>query len=362
MVNKAKQFLSAGSWYSVGGPMSDVALSTRVRLARNLANFPFPFCLTDSGKERINSIVSGSFSRLQDAERYQFVPLCGLDKLGARVFAEWGLIKPDEESTAALIISGGGNISCRTNSTDHIRMAAFLPGLDCTGAYKLCHALDEGLQQDIQFAAAYDFGYLSASVSDTGSGMKVSVRVHLPCLALDGRIPLIVEELASRSLSMSSCYGAGGLFESALGAFYQISTVHSFSGSEFDQLAAVTAAVTYVAEKERAARDTYVEQKHTVLSGVVHRYYGLAKYSAFVDMREAVEIISALKLGVDSGLLGGMEDSSFVSMLYRICTGNLEFVIKKGSFSFEKDVDSTELRVRRLRAEILKEELKNITG
>lgn len=358
---RKQQMHGADSWYSAGGAECDVVLSTRVRLARNLANFPFPAKLRESDGERIQSIVTDAFNHLEDAGSYHISSLDGVNPLAIRIFQERGLLKPDySEKECGIVLCNDGKISCTINTLDHIRIASFSPGFDFDSAFSRAHEVDEGLQRSIQFAASYDFGYLTSSVMDCGSGLKLSVRVHLPALSLLGRIASLSRELCAKGLGFSASYGSGSQ-GSSLGAFYQLYSMNSTAGTEFDQVATLAGACKKLVEAERAARDECMKNRLSEVRNIMYRSVALARYSMFVPLRESIELISGVKFGKEMGFLAGIEDSTIHGLLYNVQEAHLEYMRKSGDFKFEKDIASDDAKkIERLRALILQENFEDI--
>jgi protein arginine kinase len=350
---------AGGAWYSGTGAEGDVILSTRVRLARDLANFPFPENFRGDDGMRVQTLVFDSFSRFENPDQYQVVDIGTLDGTGTRILSERGVL--DTPAGTGLVIRSDGRVCCTVNSSDHVRIAAFVPGLDGDSALGLCRTIDESMQQSLQFAASYDFGFLTASVNDAGSGMKLSFRAHLPAVSFCGKTAELSQSLQEKGFSLSACFGAGSAYGASLGSYYQIASVSAFNGSELDQLAALTAAGKYVAETERKFRRECAENKPTAVRDCVYRAYAAVKFGRFVTQREAVGIISGIKWGRDTGLLNGVEDSELCALLYRIQEGHLGFLLGNGSFNFEKDVEQDPAqKMNRLRALILQEAFENI--
>lgn len=354
------------AWYSFPGAENDVVLSTRVRLARNLANFPFPQKLSGGDGERVRALLFDAFNRVEDSERYHSIFVNQLDSLGATILQERGVLpeRAASERNSGIILRNDGRLACTVNIGDHVHISSFASGLDCDGAFSVCHALDLQLQQSVQFAASYDHGYLTTSLLDAGSGMKLSVRMHLPCLSLQGRLRSVMDDMASKGIAVTACFGAGGLNGvsslgsrgAALGAFYQLTSTNSFTGSEIDQIAVVASSAKQLLEQERAAREECATTMVSDIKNYLYRSIALARYSLFVPLREAIDLISGIKLGNDLKLVNGIDAAGIHALLYRVQNGHLEFVAKNGTFQFEKDIaTNTQKKNDRLRALILQE-------
>jgi protein arginine kinase len=358
------------SWYTKDGPESDVVLSTKIRVARNLATFPFPDRLRPQDKDRVRSIVFNAFGHLEGCEDYQAVAVQNLDPLGLRILEERGSFpKIDNAESLGVILRGDGKISCVVNVIDHIRTSVYSSGLDVEETMHLSQKIDRGLQSMLQFAASYDFGYLTASVLDAGSGMRISVRMHLPSLSYQGKIKSVMESLNEDSVMLKASFGSGGVDNvsgtgnrgMSLGSFYDICNIDCSGGSEIDQMTSILASAKRLMELERQAREECKENLPTIVSNYLYRSISLARWSSLVPLREAVSIISGVKWGKDMNLLVGIDDAELHALLYRIQEGHLTFVQKNGEFHFKKDIQGDDVKKNeRLRALILQESFENI--
>lgn len=363
MSNYADEERSSDAWYSYSGPENDVVLSTRVRLARNLASFPFPRKFKDDDAERIRTLVFDSFAHCENPDQYTGVVASELDELGSKILDERGVLESSasKNSGRGIIIRTDGKISCSINDIDHVRIASFVPGLDGEKAFELCRKVDDQLQNTLQFAANYDLGFLNSSIADTGSGMKVSCRVHLPCLSFSGKLKESLSAASEKNISVRDCFGSGSVPGSSLGFYYQVSSTNCGNGNELDQLANVVSFVKYLAENERRERDFVLRNRQTELRDRIYRAYAKVKFASLVSMREAVEIISDIKWGKNLGFFSDVSDTELCALLYRVQDGHLQFVLKNKKFNFPKDIsENLQLKAENLRALILQEAFENL--
>ncbi|HAZ96082.1 hypothetical protein [uncultured Treponema sp.] len=368
MMKKAKEDVS-GAWYACAGSEQDIVVATRATLSRNLANFPFPDKLNDSESERIQSIVFDAFNFLKNAEDFQAVSVCKLDGIGNKIMHERGILFDSKGKKAGLVLRNDGKISCTVNTDDHLKISSFVPGLGIEVASNSVYEIDNELQKRIQFAASYEFGYLTYSVLNSGSGLSVVVKLHLPACSLLGSINSIVKNISADGFNLLACYGSGGgnalsgfgTKGTSLGSYYIVVPKSSAGGSEFDQIASVQCAVQNILKEERAARKICKAQHITEISNYAFRSLALAKSSFFVPLREAIDIISGVKFGKDMEVFSGIEESELHALLYRVQEGHLEYVLDNGKFKFEKDIqDNRPRKIERLRALILQEAFENI--
>uniref|UniRef100_UPI00388D76B6 hypothetical protein n=1 Tax=Treponema sp. TaxID=166 RepID=UPI00388D76B6 len=354
---------SNDAWFASSGPENDVVLSTRVRLARNLANFPFPAKFKDDDDFRVQTLVFDAFSHCEEPDKYQGVVSTELDELGEAILEERGILSSvsSKQNGSGIILRTDGKVSCEVNSSDHVRLSSFVPGLDGNTAFNLVAKVDDELQNTIQFAADYEIGYLTSSINDCGSGMKVSCRVHLPSLSFSGKVAELFNSLNSKEIVISDCFGAGTLPMSSLGFYYQISTKIAGNGNELDQIASLVSAVKFLAENERRERDIVLRKRQTELRNRIYRSYAKVKFASLIELREAVELISDIKWGKNLGFFTGISDEELCALLYRVQSGHLQFVLKSRKFNFPKDIsENKNLKTDYLRSLILQEAFENI--
>ncbi len=362
-------------WYTEKGQCQDVVISSRVRLSRNLANFPFAMYFRGDDSERVQTLVFDAFSRIQSENQnflFSVVETKFIDEEGRKLFEEWGVLKPHgifknqnqknpQETGLVFQKKKSLSLSVRVNSGDHIKIASFRGGMNFQNAFSECAEIDGKLQEKLQFAANYDFGYLTCALKDSGSGMKLSARLHIPGIVHMGKFGLVVEYLKDKNFSISPAFPQIST-GSATGSFYLLSTKNSMRGSEFDQIAEFESACMYIAEIERKILTSYADIKRTVVFNSVIKSYSLAKFSLMESLSDAVEIISDLMIGLKCGFISGVEQEKLCELLFKIQPCHLTFLMKEENFSFEKDIlNDKKGKIDRLRALLLNEAVQNIS-
>lgn len=346
------------AWYTEDGPDTDVVLSSRIRFARNLTGFVFPLAIKSDDAERVQSILFDSFRHLENFENYQMVRMSNIENLGKRILSERGVIDPDagNEPWRGVIIRNDGVVSATVNVEDHIRLAAFTPGLSLQSSCQILDKIDSSIQQHVQFSALSDFGYLTSSLANLGSGMKTSVLVCLPGLSLSDLIDRVIREFLSQGFVVRGFYGSEE--NKSLGYLYQISNSSAASGDMNSQIAQMEHSVKKLVELERRSRQEIASSSPTTLENIVFRAIVTAKYARFIPFREAVDLIQQIKLGLNLGLVSGIANKDITALLYRIQSAHISFIILGGSIIIEEDIHSEELRIDRLRAMVIQEVLK----
>lgn len=345
-------------WYAQKGPENDVVISSRIRLSRNLVNFPFPQKYTKDDAERVETLLFDAFSHLSAPEKFQTIPKKLLNEKNRKIFIERGVLDEKMFQNSSAVIKIDGKVTCSINEEDHLKIASFTSGFDVEGAYKNAKELDDELQKTVQFAANYEFGFLTANIKDSGSGMKASVRVHLPSLTFLEKMNEVMDELTQQNLDIEVVFGAGKEKCSALGGIYDISTKLASFGSETDQIGNLVVAVKSLIKKERKARAECAKNCVTRIYNEILRAYSIAKFAVLVDAREGIEILSKLKWGKDLKIISGIQETDIFSLLYGSQEAHLEFLIKQAKFEIEVDINGDEEMIhQRVRSLILRESL-----
>ena len=350
---------SADAWYTEDGPQTDVIISSRIRLARNLSGFVFPVVIKSDDAESVQSLIFDAFNHLEKPEQYQTVRMSNLDVLGKRILAERGVIDSGTgtEPWKGVIVRNDGVLSATINMEDHLRIAAFSPGLSFDICMEQASQVDTALQKTIQFSALSDFGYLTSNLLNMGSGMKVSVLVCLPALSMNGLLDRAIREYLAQGMNIRGYYGS--VEGTSLGSLYQISNGAASAGDSLTQISFMEQAAGKLAELERRSRKELIASMPSAVEDAVFRAIVIAKYARFIPLREAVELIQRIKLGTNLNLITGIDNKGLTALLYRIQSAHIAFVISGGSVIIEGDIKTEEMRMDRLRAMVIQEVLKN---
>nr|WP_318711085.1 hypothetical protein [uncultured Treponema sp.] len=368
MAKKNKSAVS-DAWYTEPGANQDVVVSSCSTLRRNLANFPFPSKLHEAEADRIQSIMFDAFNFLPDAAEYQAVSLEKLDSVGRKIMHERSILENTQVSKGGIIMRNDGKFACTINTDDHVVMSFFKSGLALDDTTGRAYDIDAELQKHVQYAASYDFGYLTNFVLNSGSGLALSAILHLPACSLLQEVGTLAQKLLEDGFDLRARYGSGGFDNvsgygsrgSALGAYYRLTSKSSAGGTELEQLASMRVAVQEVVKAELSARKKCRSARVTEIANYTYRSLALAKSSFFINLKESVDIISGVKFGADVGILDGIEDTELHALLYRVQEGHLEYVLNTGKFKFEKDIqDNKAKQIERLRALILQESFEGI--
>ncbi|MCR4743267.1 MAG: hypothetical protein K5866_10420 [Treponema sp.] len=347
--SQVKNNESLSSWYNYSGPEDDIIISSRIKLVRNLADFPFVVKASKLDKERICSIICDAFNQ---KEEFNFIKKSDISDFGKKLLFDKNIIPLDPKfDFSGLILSSSENLYALVNNKEHLKMTAFAPGFQAEYLMQEIYKLDEYLQSKIQFAASYEFGYLTSQLKDCGSGMKISLRVFIPAiLMLDGLVDLI-RHLKEKHFTFKAVFD-----NSRRNCLFDLCPESSFDGSELDQLAEIQSLATYILKRERKFRSKLADNNSTIVLDLVKKMYVMGMNALLLDYSEVVEIISAIKLGLQLKIISGIEESDLNSLYYTTKEGHLIYLIDNFSFSYEEDVKkSLSMQIQRLRAVVVQQ-------
>jgi protein arginine kinase len=294
-------------WLDGSGPESHLVLSTRVRLARNLAGHPFPGRSTEDERGKVLSLIqeaAGQTSSLGQGSTLRVDRLSRADRqfLHERHLVSKELSVPDADfpprAAAAVLLQGP--LAGMVNEEDHLRLQGLLSGLALEGAWSAVGTLDAELGQRLAFAFHPEFGYLTSCPTNVGTGLRASVLIHLPGLVLTKEINKVLQSLVQVGLTFRGLYGEGS---EVVGNFFQLSNQTTLGKSEGDLLDHLGKIVRQVIGYEAQAREVLVRDAPGVLEDKVWRAYGLLRYARSLAFDEAMNLLSGVRLGVGLGLI-----------------------------------------------------------
>ncbi|PRO64638.1 protein arginine kinase [Alkalicoccus urumqiensis] len=292
-------------WMKNEGPESDIVISSRVRLARNLEHVPYPIAASpDQLAEVVNQagelIGDGSHDRFG---RLSLVPMEELTSNEKRILVEKHLVSPnltEEKENRAVILSEDESLSVMVNEEDHFRIQCLLSGFQLEQGMACANDMDDWMEEKLDFAFDERRGYLTSCPTNVGTGLRSSVMMHLPALVLTKQLNRILPAINQLGLVVRGIYGEGS---EALGNLYQISNQTTLGGEEADIIKDLSSVVSQLIQHERDARDQLLEQSRLKLEDKIYRSYGILSYSRRMETKEAMERLSDVRLGIDLGII-----------------------------------------------------------
>jgi len=280
-----------------------IVLSSRVRLARNYEDLPFDLAQRPEEAARCISRTTGALRSSAMGESFQLHRLQEMDEMNRRALAESRLISRDllrQPETAAVLLRAEDALSVMMNEDDHLRIQAIRPGLALDSAAQACFEVDDILSRQAAFAFDGQLGYLTACPTNTGTGMRASLLMHLPMLTHGKQMGNVGQLVAKVGLNIRGVYGEGS---DALGNIYQISNQVTLGRTEQELISAVTAVGVQLSDMENALRDKAMTDGRLALEDLVYRAWGMMRHVRILPMQEFYQHWSYLRLGAAMGLL-----------------------------------------------------------
>jgi len=261
-------------WMQGNGPHNDIILSSRIRLARNIADIPFPSGLEAERAKTIIGMVKDSLSKAESPLKFKDYIMQELPPIERQFLVERHLISPGlskNSANGAAIISSDGVVSIMVNEEDHIRIQAILPGLQIKKSWDMASDIDDVLEQNIEYAYNENWGYLTSCPTNVGTGMRASVMVHLPALYITGNMNKILQAVAHIGLTIRGIYGEG---TEIVGNIFQISNQITLGRAEEEIVENLTAVTTQIIDKEKEARKVLLESNRIMIEDRIWRSWG----------------------------------------------------------------------------------------
>lgn len=287
-------------WYTAKGEHNDIILSTRVRFARNLANYPFPCRLDTAGRKEVCETVRDALADVSGIKLH-YIDMNDLSEKQSVALAERHLISPEFTSGGegrALLLSEDESVSIMLCEEDHIRIQVIKGGLDLEGVFELANKIDDLLDSKLNYAFDERLGYLTQCPTNIGTGMRASVMMHLPALSKCNQTAKLSSTISKLGLTVRGSYGEGTV---AKGDIYQISNQVTLGISEKTALDNLKSIAMQIATQERAAGEEFV--KNVSILDRITRAYGILSSARLLSTDEMLDLFSWVRLGSVYGVI-----------------------------------------------------------
>ena len=333
-------------WMKGKGPMSDVVISSRARLARNLAEFSFPSRGKKDELREVNSQIRKALQGLPYP--LEFLDLADLPDLEKRALVERHLMSINHAAPGpekGLALDRDQMISIMVNEEDHLRIQVLYPGMQLQDALRLVDEVDDALEQKLKYAFQEKWGYLTCCPTNLGTGLRVSVMVHLPGLKMTGNLQQTLQLVARLGLAVRGLYGEGS--ESA-GNVFQLSNQTSLGLREEEIVDNISGVIDQVVEKERQARNELLQQREVDIKDRIWRAYGLLAYARKIASEEAIALLSDLKMGIDLQIIEGIDPAILSQLMVLIRPATLQRINNNELDEGQRDIKRAELIKQKL--------------
>ena len=340
-------------WYEQKAPDGDVVISSRVRLARNLTNYPFSLKISnDQAKKMVEEVkeITEDLSHGTGKKHYS-CNLSTLANIDKRAMVERHIISPhlvEKQQVTGLILSEDETISIMINEEDHLRIQSIVGGMNLEAAYEVASRVDDIASEKFDIAFDKKYGYLASCPTNVGTGLRASCMVFLPALSSAGIINRMFEELSKYGVTIRGIYGEGS---KSLGSLYQISNQKTLGNTEQEIIYSLNNVVNQIVRQERLKRQEIKDNNYDKMEDQVYRAYGVLKYARQLTSSEAISLLAQIKLAIDCGLIKFDKDVNIHKLMMGVQPGSLQWTIGK-------DVDDSQ--EKHYRAEYLRKKIPKV--
>lgn len=339
------------SWMKTDGPQGDIVLGTRCRLARNLAGVPFPNVASRDQLRDVLGKAKQLVSRLEPLGNFTYAEMATMESLDRLVLVEEHLISPthlDNPQHKAVVLNSESNISIMVNEEDHLRIQVLKPGLQLNEAWKTINELDDFIEKHLDYAYDLQLGYLTSCPTNVGTALRASVMLHLPALRRLGKVQEVLGTVSKFGLTVRGLYGEGS---DVWGNVFQLSNQITLGHTEEETIEYLARFTAQILHSERQAREYLLEEgRRLETEDWLYRAYGILSQARTLTSKEAMELLSALKLGLDLGVIVESDLATLNRLLVQIRSAHLQKMMGQSLPTQEQD---------RIRASLIRETLKN---
>lgn len=330
-------------WLKGTGPHSDIVISSRIRLARNLSSFPFPHWSNKKESKEVLDSIEQAVGKINHLKGVTVFRLADLDSLDKQFLVERHLMSYEhahKTDSKAVVVDNEEIVSLMINEEDHIRLQVMQSGFNLFEAWNIINRIDDCLAKELPFAFSLDYGYLTACPTNTGTGMRGSVMLHLPALVIIGQIKQVLNAISKLSFTTRGLYGEG---TEATGNFFQVSNQVSLGHSETEIIENINGLIRQIIEQENQARETLMAKNKAVVEDKISRSFGILKNAHIISSQETTELLSMVRLGTSLGLIKEIDRSTVNELFIITQPAHLQKLENKKLSSQERDVKRAEI-------------------
>jgi protein arginine kinase len=330
-------------WLDGNAPHANIIISTRVRLARNLVDYSFPNAADEEDLEKVMREVYHAITLSQQLGEPMFLDMQKLGKLERKFLVERRLISPpfaESGKPAMLVVGEEELLSVMVNEEDHLRIQSIQPGLNVEEAWRLIAQLDDELGEQLQYAFTDQFGYLTACPTNTGTGMRVSLFVHLPALAILEEIEKVIKKLAPSEITVRGFYGEG---TEVVGNIFQISNQLTLGRTDDSIVKRMEEVAQRLLSIEAEARERLFNDQKLQIEDKVSRALGILQYARLLSSLELLSLLSYLRLGVDLGMLPNLNHSLLNELMVILQPAHMQKLYRDANDDLARDIRRAEI-------------------
>lgn len=330
-------------WYKKTSEQDDIVVSTRVRLARNLEQFPFKSHMSSQQEVQLNDLVKQALEKANLGDNgFDYIYLEELSELEQLALVEKHLISHnfiENPENKMVAITKDNSISIMVNEEDHIRMQVLESGLNLKRAFEICNLIDDLLDEQLEYAFDDRLGYLTVCPTNLGTGLRASVMLHLPALEKSQIIPQLISTVSKLGLTIRGTYGEG---TKAIGSTYQLSNQVTLGLSEQTATQNLENVIMQIIDSEKATRKEVLKNNIEVVDEIF-RSYGILKNAVLMSSNEFYEHMSNVRLGISENIIKNINVVSINELLNLIGTASICVADNKRYSPQERDYNRAKL-------------------
>jgi len=327
-----------GEWLRGTGADSDIVISTRVRLARNIAGYPFVSRLQPPQQAELSQLLCESIVEGGVVPECDYFDLKVASQIERRLLVERHLISKEHEEAEGdrgVAIRHNEALSIMVNEEDHLRIQALHSGFELNETWELINGVDTALGERVPYAFSERLGFLTACPTNVGTGMRASVMLHLPALEFAKQIEKVFHAVAKINLIVRGLYGEG---TQASGNLYQISNQITLGKTEEEILQEIQGIIPEIIENERRARQFILERNRPQLEDRVWRAFGMLQHARVISSNETISLLSHLRLGVHLGILRELDIAAINQLFVQTLPAHLQVIEGRELDSHTRDI------------------------
>ena len=333
-------------WLDNDGFEKDIVISSRVRLARNIEGVKLPQQMDEQDGVNVVDMVKDAVLKDDNYKTYNIKDLTDIEK---KLFVENHLISPDllkKPNISSFLLREDERVTIMINEEDHIRIQALFSGLNLDESFKICNDVDDIIENTLDYSFDEKFGYITSCPTNTGTGLRASVMVHLPCLVLTGNINGILQAVTQLGIAVRGLYGEGS---GSLGNIFQISNQITLGETESEIISKLKGIVTQIIARERQSRKMLLNTKKIGTEDKIYRSLGILQNARILSSKEAMNLLSDVRMGAAMGILEEINVNTLDNLIIDIQPANV-------NKDYEEELDINKRDIKR--AEILRDKLK----
>ncbi|WP_425448455.1 protein arginine kinase [Dethiothermospora halolimnae] len=332
-------------WLEGNGTDSDIVVSSRIRLARNLEDIKFSPMMSQKEADKVTDMIKDSVleSNTILSKDFQFFGVENISPLDRKILVEKHIISPallKRPEYSGFLLRDDEKVSIMINEEDHVRMQVIFPGFELNKAWDLADKIDDVLEENLKYAFDEQFGYITSCPTNVGTGLRASVMLHLPALVMTRYINKVLQAVSQMGLTVRGLYGEG---TDVMGNLFQISNQTTIGETEDEIIEKLKRIVSQIVNGERESRDRLLSNKKIEIEDKVFRSYGVLTNSRILSSKESMKLLSNVKMGVDMGIIKDIDPNSLNKLMIITQPANIQKYAGESLNGQDRDIKRAEL-------------------